>query len=974
MSKCIRYLIFTLFLVFTGKSYSQAVDNPELPNLSPQSPNAFEFTKYGEVNVNESTGTINLGIPLYTYRAGEIEIPLTLNYSGNGVKVAQDATWVGINWNFTPGGVITRQVRDLPDEITASNDKEYLSISEINALPYSYVWNNFNTGSWYSTLYNIGNATGIDSEVDIFNYNFLGYSGSFYLEEDPIVDQSIPSFLKVYEGRLIKYDKELKIELHVTSLTANKNTIIITTPDGAIYSFGGPNASESSKTVTNAGAGSSVGIDFVQNAFYLYQVSTFNGDSVSFNYEQKNNISSIAFLIDKQETLKNGVSCEPNCSTPSASTPYVKRDVNLHVQSAVFLSSITSSFSNISIEFDSSTLQNSYGQYRKKRLTKIYVKDENDIILKEFRLGYDTMSGANMDEKKYFLDNVSFYDKNSTNEVYEYIMEYDDPASLPSRTSYARDFNGYYNGVSTNGNMTTGSLLPTPSTTFTGFSNFSDRGPSLSYMKKGSLKKIFYPTGGYSSFTYGIPSGTDFPSLRIEKIISDTGTSGDASIIKKYYYKDRIGVSNNSSDTYTNLSQPKFEYTNKVRVLLGGLLYETHEYKYLSASALNNVYGNDSGRILYPYVTVSYGGDDFEQGGKESTFKVNYAGTPIDYLYGDLINSLYATNDITLKNSTLEQERYFAGISTVPIKEVIYDYAPVQEVIDKISNIKVVRKTSGFGPRQIEDFQFGNYDIASNQFMLRKKTTKDYVGTGTSNIESVETYDYADYTGLPSAVTSKTSEGVDIKTEYYYPMQTLTETESMSTGDINSLQTALQELESAHKISQPYLVKRYKDDILESTQLTMFSDNNSSWPNNFPSEIRTARVDNSGDLNSYENRITFLDYTTKGRPLEVSLANGPITKYEYNTNGQVTLKVENYDSNDVNNNDPVNPSCEFQEKYPNALVTVYEYDPDNGNLIGIKDPRCRITIFEYDDFNRLKLVKDDEGNVVSYNKYHYLGH
>ena len=58
----------------------------ELPNLSPQSPNAFQFTKYGEVNVNESTGVISPSIPLYSYKAGGIEIPIILIILGTLLK------------------------------------------------------------------------------------------------------------------------------------------------------------------------------------------------------------------------------------------------------------------------------------------------------------------------------------------------------------------------------------------------------------------------------------------------------------------------------------------------------------------------------------------------------------------------------------------------------------------------------------------------------------------------------------------------------------------------------------------------------------------------------------------------------------------------------------------------------------------------------------------------------------------------
>ena len=92
----------------------------------------------------------------------------------------------------------------------------------------------------------------------VFNYNFNGYSGSFYFDTDMI-------------ARQIKYENELKIEISndpiVNGITQfNKRTIIITTPDGTKYSFGGVNASESTRITTI----SSHYDEFFQTSFYLF--------------------------------------------------------------------------------------------------------------------------------------------------------------------------------------------------------------------------------------------------------------------------------------------------------------------------------------------------------------------------------------------------------------------------------------------------------------------------------------------------------------------------------------------------------------------------------------------------------------------------------------------------------------------------------------------------------------------------------
>lgn len=69
------------------------------------------------VTVDYSTGIFHYQIPLYTLKSGDYELPISLRYTGKGVKVSDNPGLVGYNWTLDTGGIVTRTVRGgIPDE------------------------------------------------------------------------------------------------------------------------------------------------------------------------------------------------------------------------------------------------------------------------------------------------------------------------------------------------------------------------------------------------------------------------------------------------------------------------------------------------------------------------------------------------------------------------------------------------------------------------------------------------------------------------------------------------------------------------------------------------------------------------------------------------------------------------------------------------------------------------------------------
>ena len=71
--------------------------------------------RYNNSNVNTRTGSNVVTLPLYSVSTGGVSIPVALSYNGRGIRVEQQASFVGLGWNLSFGGVITREVKGHPD-------------------------------------------------------------------------------------------------------------------------------------------------------------------------------------------------------------------------------------------------------------------------------------------------------------------------------------------------------------------------------------------------------------------------------------------------------------------------------------------------------------------------------------------------------------------------------------------------------------------------------------------------------------------------------------------------------------------------------------------------------------------------------------------------------------------------------------------------------------------------------------------
>jgi hypothetical protein len=142
----------------------------EAPSIIPPSPTAAALGKYGDIPVSLYTGIPSVDIPLYTLSGSHLKLPISLSYHAGGLKVEENSSWIGLGFSLNAGGVITRTTKSLRDEVTGET-KGYLTNDPIPVSPDML---------YYFTEVLAGK---MDTEPDLFFFNFNGYSGKFFLEK-----------------------------------------------------------------------------------------------------------------------------------------------------------------------------------------------------------------------------------------------------------------------------------------------------------------------------------------------------------------------------------------------------------------------------------------------------------------------------------------------------------------------------------------------------------------------------------------------------------------------------------------------------------------------------------------------------------------------------------------------------------------------------------------------------------------------
>ncbi|MBP2832819.1 hypothetical protein J8281_11540 [Aquimarina sp. U1-2] len=177
----IALIFFSVCIFAQSPEEEGSFVDQSLPVL-PVTPEAASLGRYGNVPVNLAVGKINHTVPLYTIKVGDFEWPIYLSYDYNGLITEQDHPMTGMGWNLIANGMINRQVRGRPDELSNSNYKATTIAPYIEGA-FNHLTGEAYKRKHYEIVSNLAHYN-FDGESDKYTIGVPGLGGSFTYDEN----------------------------------------------------------------------------------------------------------------------------------------------------------------------------------------------------------------------------------------------------------------------------------------------------------------------------------------------------------------------------------------------------------------------------------------------------------------------------------------------------------------------------------------------------------------------------------------------------------------------------------------------------------------------------------------------------------------------------------------------------------------------------------------------------------------------
>ena len=444
----------------TGSDYTGKLVTSK--NFSP-SPEAHSLMQYSDIPVSLYTGVPNISIPIYTIEVGDYRLPITLQYHASGIKVAQEASRVGLGWSLHAGGAVGRIIQNRDDF------DGYGFYMCADTVPQYYSSNILNQD-------NIGNEE-LDLESDIYHYNFADYSGKFVVRKGEYEDNNLERYF------LLKPEDNLRIKgcedyfriitedniQYVFDRIEMRTMCSITFEDeweGIYYDI----SSKPNRTFIPPDESSYFHRPYTKTNWLLSKIILPNGYEISFDYDiitnsylSPVNESYTEYLLLESQYFPGFEATQPiseykpknkrNISLELTKEEYILKKIRWNSGYMEFRKSDTArkDITGYDPSAGSTSLKRIHSENTALEYIEVY-SDTNDIPVISYKLhhsyffGKKEYNGSVIIDTTYLsarlkLDSITIQSKGA---VQKYKMEYDMSDNFPLKNEYYTDKWGYY--------------------------------------------------------------------------------------------------------------------------------------------------------------------------------------------------------------------------------------------------------------------------------------------------------------------------------------------------------------------------------------------------------------------------------------------------------------------------------------------------------------------------------------------------
>lgn len=1035
-----KFRYFIILLIYPVITSSQESYVPKPRAITP--PTATQFDQYNPTSAENNNGLLDISIPLYIINQDGVSIPISLNYNSQGIKVAEEASWVGLGWQMS-FPTIYQNVNDLNDLSKDENYARYLPphpgnvspfIKELHFNPIRSANNSIfgstelKTGMQVDERLHYYVATNEEIPIDGTIYNTEAYTYSPYSSKPAnifktsgdIIDSEPDNFTIDLFGKklymIIDFEtgefQVLNEKLYKVEYIENESAFIITTPNEVKYEFRlhslifyqSQSDSFDFKTKDKIFQGENY-------QWFLTKIVTSLGSEIDFGYiDIKKNCSN---LNDDAETYNRVSEKDYNFQLSGIvkAGGGEKDDANLRVGGPIEPVSRTVkglysnsynkyyivdriSFEEGYIEFDLSSREDVISPCYSEKLDAVKVFDSEGNKKYDYSFHYDYFRSMyngsqwrevliDQDILRLKLDKITFNGQFYRSFKYNSIV-------LPSKSSYAIDYWGFYNGKHNND-----SYVPNP-VRFTNanindipisirnYNNGNNHSSNETFAKACILEQIEFPMGGREEFVYElnsydsnvnnkVPNYNDASELvrgvgvRVKEIKSYSDASTSTAIHKKIVYEggvlpNRLKYFKNFTAFYSNMYGDGYTPVIERKQYSGTLMSSSNLFD--SPTYFNN--------DMVSYATISE--INVSTMGENKNFKkVKKFSNPIFKYFSNVTDIMTRHYDVfspglinreEYRNGTLLKEEFYTEDGDL-VKSNEYSYGFEKSKIyygvktGQISYWRWFPVGSGLQPLYVPRYSMTYYPIYYDVNTIINVIEQNYFDNGSKIQKNILKYRYDDNRRLKSMNHTIHSQ-MRYRT-YEYP----------------SVQNS-----SAFLKTTPIL------------EYGNFNGGNKSVNYKYKKRIGYGR---NQYVLEYEKHclsgdcvyINYVGYDVKGNPTEISRTNGTPTVYLWGYNyTKMIAKIENatyievmsalgkqgYENlNYLQNYNESQIQSEIQKVrngMPNSTVTTYTYIPLVG-VSSITDPRGVKSYYTYDVFNRLEFIKDEKGNLLHQYKYHF---